>query len=119
MVLLCLDLLSNIEPRASEKNMSIADTHLPTAIDQLLVNGWSLDEQQRWLAKDFSFATFADAMVFMQRVAFDAERLDHHPDWSNSYKSVKIRLTTHVKRGLTDKDVALAIVIDNVFSQQR
>ena len=59
----------------------------------------------------FRFPSFRDAMAFMARVAVHAERLDHHPDWSNSYRDVRMRLTTHRAangRGVTALDLTLA-----------
>ena len=64
------------------------------------------------------FASFSQAFAFMTQVAMLAERLDHHPDWSNSYATVKIELTTHDAGGLTPKDVELAQAIDEVIAQQ-
>ena len=67
------------------------------------------------LERTFEFADFAEAFAFMTRVAMLAERHDHHPDWSNSWNRVTIRLTTHSAGGtVTDKDEALARAIDGV-----
>ncbi|MFM7898057.1 MAG: 4a-hydroxytetrahydrobiopterin dehydratase [Actinomycetota bacterium] len=67
------------------------------------------------LERTFEFADFAAAFAFMTRVAMLAERHDHHPDWSNSWNRVTIRLTTHSAGGqVTDKDLALARAIDGV-----
>ncbi|MEJ1971951.1 MAG: 4a-hydroxytetrahydrobiopterin dehydratase [Lacunisphaera sp.] len=61
------------------------------------------------LAKDFKFGSFREAFSFMVRVAFEAEAMDHHPDWTNVYNRVAIRLNTHDAGGkVTAKDVALA-----------
>jgi 4a-hydroxytetrahydrobiopterin dehydratase len=61
------------------------------------------------LAKTFKFGTFREAMSFMVRVSFEAEAMDHHPEWTNVYNSVAIRLNTHDAGGkVTSKDVALA-----------
>ena len=68
---------------------------------------WKLNAQNR-LESEFKFKTFPEAFSFMTRVAFEAERMDHHPDWSNSYNRVKIELTTHDAGGVTEKDVELA-----------
>jgi len=66
------------------------------------------------LLRDFSFADFRQAFAFMTEVAAEADRADHHPEWSNVYNRVSIRLTTHDAGGLTDRDVALARFIDKV-----
>jgi 4a-hydroxytetrahydrobiopterin dehydratase len=61
------------------------------------------------LAKEFKFGSFREAMSFMVRVSYEAEAMDHHPDWTNVYNRVAIRLNTHAAGGkVTAKDVALA-----------
>ena len=64
------------------------------------------------IQKSFKFADFTQAFAFMTRVALAAEKADHHPEWSNVYNRVEIVLSTHDAGGLSDKDVALAKVID-------
>lgn len=67
------------------------------------------------LRREFVFADFTEAFAFMTRVAFVAERLGHHPDWSNSYNRVVIRLTTHDAGSVvTDNDRAMAAAIDGL-----
>ncbi len=69
--------------------------------------GWTQDGDA--LTKTFTFGSFREAIAFMVRVAFDAEALNHHPDWSNSYDEVSIRLATHHSGNkITAKDVELA-----------
>jgi 4a-hydroxytetrahydrobiopterin dehydratase len=60
----------------------------------------------------FVFADFNEAFGFMARVALAAEKLDHHPEWSNVYKTVEVTLSTHDAGGLTERDVALAEAMD-------
>ncbi|PWJ21909.1 4a-hydroxytetrahydrobiopterin dehydratase [Jannaschia seohaensis] len=69
-------------------------------------------ERDGGLERDFAFKDFIEAWGFMSRVALLAEKADHHPEWSNVYNKVSIRLTTHDAGGLTDKDRALAAAID-------
>jgi 4a-hydroxytetrahydrobiopterin dehydratase len=64
------------------------------------------------LSRDFTFKDFKAAFAFMTEIAAEADRADHHPDWSNVYNKVSIRLSTHDAGGLTDKDVNLAHFID-------
>lgn len=64
------------------------------------------------IARDFRFADFKDAWAFMSAVAQEADRVDHHPEWSNVYNRVSIRLTTHDAGGLTQRDFDLARFID-------
>jgi len=69
--------------------------------------GWARDGDA--LAKTFKFGSFREAMSFMVRVSFEAEAMDHHPDWTNVYNRVAIRLNTHDAGGkVTAKDVELA-----------
>lgn len=64
------------------------------------------------VSRDLTFADFKAAFAFMTDVAAVADRMDHHPEWSNVYNRVSIRLTTHDAKGLTLRDVALAHSID-------
>ena len=75
--------------------------------------GWTLESNA--LAKEFKFGSFREAMSFMVRVSFEAEGMDHHPDWTNVYNRVAVRLNTHDAGGkVTAKDVALARRIQSV-----
>ena len=64
----------------------------------------------------WTFKNFLQAMAFMNAVAEVAERMDHHPEWSNVYNRVKVRLTTHDAGGLTHLDFELARAMDRVAS---
>ena len=73
--------------------------------------GWNLDRDA--LAKEFKFGNFKEALAFMVRVGFEAEAMDHHPDWTNVYNRVAIRLNTHDAGGkVTEKDIDLAKKIE-------
>jgi 4a-hydroxytetrahydrobiopterin dehydratase len=76
------------------------------------LEGWSLVEGRDAIAKTFVFRDFNAAFGFMTRCAMVAEKMDHHPEWSNVYRKVTVTLTTHDAGGLTDKDVALAQAMD-------
>lgn len=65
------------------------------------------------IVKTFRFHDFAEAFAFMTRVALTAERMNHHPDWKNSYNEVEICLSTHDAGGLTERDIRLAHAIDD------
>ena len=75
--------------------------------------GWRLTGDA--LTKEFKFASFREALAFMVRVGFEAEAADHHPEWTNVYNRVAIRLNTHSAGGkVTAKDVELAKAIEGV-----
>lgn len=64
------------------------------------------------IARKFTFADFNQAFGFMTRVALTAEKMDHHPEWSNVYKTVEVTLSTHDAGGVTQKDIELAKAMD-------
>ena len=66
------------------------------------------------ICRDFEFPDFGRAIGFMTAVAVRADRMDHHPEWSNVYRKVTVRLTTHSARGLTELDFELAGYMDAV-----
>lgn len=70
--------------------------------------GWSEVKDRDAIAKTFVFRDFNEAFGFMTRAALVAEKLDHHPEWFNVYKTVTVTLSTHDAGGLTERDVALA-----------
>ena len=74
---------------------------------------WSYEKDA--IKRDFKFKSFVEAFAFMTSVALKAEKLNHHPDWSNSYNKVTIVLTTHDANGLTLMDFDLASTIDLLF----
>ncbi len=70
------------------------------------------------LSRTFEFKDFVSAFAFMTRVAFEAEKMGHHPDWSNSYNKVSISLSTHDQgHTVTQKDEELARLIDEIYQQ--
>lgn len=78
-------------------------------IEQALAGlpGWRREGEA--LVKSFEFGSFREAMSFMVRMAFEAESLNHHPEWTNVYDTVTVRLTTHhVGNKITANDVELA-----------
>ncbi len=66
------------------------------------------------LTRELKFADFSAAFGFMSRVALMAEKMDHHPEWSNVYNKVEITLSTHDAGGITELDIALAGFIDSL-----
>lgn len=73
---------------------------------------WSGDETG--MSTDITFQDFSEAFAFMTRVALAAEKQDHHPEWSNVYNKVHIRLSSHDAGGLTQRDLRLARIIDGL-----
>jgi 4a-hydroxytetrahydrobiopterin dehydratase len=76
------------------------------------LKGWQEAEGRDAIKKRFTFADFTEAFAFMTRVALAAERMDHHPEWFNVYKTVDVTLSTHDAGGVTEKDIALARIMD-------
>ena len=76
----------------------------------------SLSRNGKAIERHFTFADFSEAFAFMTRVALLAESQDHHPEWSNVYNRVEITLTTHDAGGVSQRDVAMAKVIDALLS---
>jgi 4a-hydroxytetrahydrobiopterin dehydratase len=81
------------------------------------LDGWALGEDGRSISRSFEFRNFSEAFAFMTRVALAAEKMDHHPDWSNVYKSVHVTLNTHDAGGLTELDFQLARKIDRLAAR--
>lgn len=84
-----------LDPRAIEESMRDLD-------------GWTVEEGSSAISKSFRFKGFNAAFGFMTRCALAAEKMDHHPEWSNVYDKVDVRLTTHDAGGLTELDFKLA-----------
>lgn len=70
--------------------------------------GWSVAKDGLSIERTFEFRNFSEAFAFMTRSALAAEKMNHHPDWSNVYKTVKVTLSTHDRGGVTELDVELA-----------
>jgi len=77
------------------------------------LDGWRLDGAA--IRRDFEFPDFARAFAFMSSVAQVAEEMDHHPDWSNVYNRVTIRLNSHDVSGISERDFTLAERIDSAL----
>ncbi len=76
--------------------------------------GWSEAGGRDAISKKFVFADFNQAFGFMTRAALIAEKMDHHPEWFNVYKTVEVTLSTHDAGGVTEKDVQLAEAMDKL-----
>ena len=82
------------------------------ALEPLLASGWTLVEGRDAITKTFRFANFVEAFGFMSRASLWAEKLNHHPEWFNVYRTVEVTLSTHDVGGLSELDVKLATKMD-------
>lgn len=80
------------------------------------LDGWILTEDGLALRKSFKFVSFIQAFGFMSECALFAEKIDHHPEWSNVYRTVEIKLSTHSAKGLSQLDFDLAAFMDRAAS---
>lgn len=78
------------------------------------LSGWSEVEGRDAISKTFTFKDFNQAFGFMTRTALVAEKMDHHPEWSNVYKTVEVTLSTHDAGGVTELDVKLAEAMNRI-----
>jgi 4a-hydroxytetrahydrobiopterin dehydratase len=79
---------------------------------------WRPAEGRDAIARSLKFRNFAEAFGFMAEIALVAEKMDHHPEWSNVYNRVDILLATHESGGVTERDVKLAQVIDKAAAKR-
>jgi 4a-hydroxytetrahydrobiopterin dehydratase len=87
-----------------------------TALREL--GGWSEVDDRDAIRKSFHFSNFSEAWGFLSRIALTAEKMDHHPEIFNVYNRVEIILSTHDAGGLSERDIALARVIDELAPQR-
>jgi 4a-hydroxytetrahydrobiopterin dehydratase len=80
------------------------------------LSGWSDVRGRDAITKTFTFRNFNEAFGFITRAALIAEKMDHHPEWSNVYKTVTVTLSTHDAGGLSELDVKLAEAMDKIAS---
>lgn len=77
-------------------------------------HGWSFEEGGKALVRTFEFKDFSEAFGFLTRVALHAEKVDHHPEFTNVWNRVDFRLTSHDSGGVTDRDRQLAEAISRL-----
>ena len=80
-----------------------------------LLESWSISNDQKSIKKSFTFPDFPSTFTFMTRIAFEAEKLNHHPDWSNVYNKLQITWSTHELDGLSDHDIKMAQFCDEIY----
>ena len=85
-----------------------------TSLKPLLDTGWSYLKNRDAITKQFTFLNFVEAFGWMCKAAIESEKLNHHPEWSNIYKTVQVTLTTHDVDGLSDLDLTLASKLDSL-----
>jgi 4a-hydroxytetrahydrobiopterin dehydratase len=81
------------------------------------LKNWSFDGT--YLSRNYKFSNFISAFSFMTAVAIVAEKMDHHPDWSNIYNSVTIKLNSHDAKGITGLDFELGESIEKIFDSYK
>ena len=81
-------------------------------------DGWALDDGGKALVRSFKFKDFSEAFGFLARVALHAEKVDHHPEFTNVWNRVDFRLTTHDAGGVTERDVKLAEAINRLAASR-
>jgi 4a-hydroxytetrahydrobiopterin dehydratase len=91
--------------------MLLTETAIQTHLTQL--PGWAHTQDR--IEKKFRFKNFSQAFAFMTQVALIAERLDHHPNWSNVYNEVHLALYTHSQGGVTALDIQFALAVENLL----
>jgi len=91
------------------------ETQMRSALQSFLP-GW--EYSNNFISKEYKFSNFVDAIAFMTAVALEAEKADHHPDWTNVYNRVAVKLSTHSAGGVTNKDIELAKVMEEVFTKK-
>ena len=78
------------------------------------LDGWAEADGGKAITREFEFADFVEAFGFMAKAAIHAEKMNHHPEWSNVYKTVDVTLSTHSAGGVTDLDIMLARTMDRL-----
>ena len=94
----------------------LSDTGRKTMLEPLCAAGWSLNADGDAISKTYQFADFTEAFAFMTRAALWAEKWNHHPEWTNVYKTVHVTLSTHDVGGLSALDAKLARKLDQLVT---
>ena len=89
-----------------------SDKEITAKFKHLLSKGWSFSEDKIYIQKTFVFRNFKEAFSWMCRIAFIAEEINHHPNWTNVFKTVDISLSTHEAGGLTELDLNFANMVE-------
>jgi 4a-hydroxytetrahydrobiopterin dehydratase len=81
------------------------------------LKGWAKVSDRSAISRTFQFKDFNEAFGWMSRVALKAEKMDHHPEWSNVYRTVEVTLSTHDSGGVTSLDITLANFMNKTAGQ--
>ncbi|MCI4665133.1 MAG: 4a-hydroxytetrahydrobiopterin dehydratase [Neomegalonema sp.] len=92
----------------------LSSTARAEALNDLARQGWAEAHGRDAIMKSYHFKDFAEAFAWMTRAAAEAEKANHHPEWSNTYNKVDVTLTSHDAGGLTTRDVQLAKRFDEI-----
>jgi len=98
------------------QRQTLDDATIVARLDDL--PGWVRQVDGKAITRSFRFDDFSAAFAFMTRVALASEKADHHPEWSNVWNRVDIRLSTHDAGGITERDLALAAEINAIAPHQ-
>jgi len=79
---------------------------------------WTYDPERRALFRELALRNFSEAFALMTRIAMEAEKADHHPEWSNVYNRISIWLTTHDAGDVSERDARMARIIDALAGDQ-
>lgn len=99
---------------AKEELQKLEEAEINEAMAGL--EGWVRLKDRPAIFKSFKFKNFVDAWNFMDEVAYNAEDMAHHPEWTNIYNRVDITLSSHDVGGLSELDFDLAAIIDDIFA---
>ena len=97
-------------PRPQKLSESEVDSKLE------ILQGWQKVAAREAISKTFTFRNFRQAFAFMTEAALVAEKIDHHPEWFNVYKTVDVTLATHDAGGITELDFELAAAMEKIAS---
>ncbi|MGY9045499.1 pterin-4-alpha-carbinolamine dehydratase [Puniceibacterium antarcticum] len=92
----------------------LSDTARETVLQPLFDSGWAMVEGRDAIHKTYEFSNFVEAFSWMTSAALWAEKWDHHPEWSNVYKTVEVTLTTHDVGGVSSLDAKMARKLDTL-----
>ncbi|MEP2935667.1 MAG: 4a-hydroxytetrahydrobiopterin dehydratase [Gilvibacter sp.] len=91
--------------------IALTASQIETKLPEL--SGWTFTDGV--LSKTVTVKDFREAFTLMTRIAFEVEQMNHHPSWTNTYNTIQFKLSTHECEGVSEKDFALANIIDTII----